>query len=237
MGVCLALFLVFFTSISSKAEKPQSYLVGYDSTTSMKDFRQRVFQAGLSFQQNIAQLKVSVVSGTAAQLTNYYRFNQKRIRYIEPNYPVRITDSFPASNSPIPSQAKDLWAMKAINAPDAWAITQGDSKIIVAITDTGTFTSHPDLKPSLWSNSLESGKDTAGKNKSKNKKDDDGNGFVDDVNGWNFHSNNNNIVDNHYHGTHVAGTIGAATSNNQGIMGVGLIMQSEMPLKWGLETI
>ncbi|GIL17715.1 MAG: hypothetical protein BroJett040_14660 [Oligoflexia bacterium] len=81
------------------------------------------------------------------------------------------------------------------------------SKILIAIIDTGIDTDHPDLKSYLWKNPGETGRDNLGRDKSINGIDDDGNGFVDDLHGWNFASNTKSVMDTHGHGTHIAGII------------------------------
>jgi subtilisin family serine protease len=78
---------------------------------------------------------------------------------------------------------------------------------VVAIIDTGVDPNHPALAEHLWVNPGESGVDALGKSKSSNGIDDDSNGFVDDVHGWNFANNTNQIADSHGHGTHIAGII------------------------------
>lgn len=82
-----------------------------------------------------------------------------------------------------------------------------NGKVLVAVIDTGVDTQHKDLKKSIWINAGESGKDIRGKDKSTNGIDDDGNGFIDDIHGWNFVDNNNKVMDFEGHGTHVAGVI------------------------------
>jgi subtilisin family serine protease len=77
----------------------------------------------------------------------------------------------------------------------------------VAVIDTGCDPFHPDLKDSIWTNPGESGTDSYGRDKATNGVDDDGNGFVDDVHGWNFVSDSPEIMDEHGHGTHIAGII------------------------------
>ena len=79
---------------------------------------------------------------------------------------------------------------------------------------------HEDLRSNLWKNKGETGLDKQGRSKETNKIDDDGNGFIDDVHGWNFVSNNNKVKDYHGHGTHVAGIVGAEGGNGKGISGV-----------------
>lgn len=89
----------------------------------------------------------------------------------------------------------------------AWPLSQGSKEILVAVIDTGLDTHHPALRENLWRNPGETGVDANGRDKATNGVDDDGNGYVDDVHGWNFASNNQDLSDIHGHGTHVAGII------------------------------
>ena len=107
-----------------------------------------------------------------------------------------------------------------ISAARAWEITKGSRDIVVAIIDTGIDINHEDLHNNLWKNKGETGLDSKGRSKETNKIDDDGNGFIDDVHGWNFVSDNSRIKDHHGHGTHVAGIVGAEGGNGKGISGV-----------------
>lgn len=115
---------------------------------------------------------------------------------------------------------QNKWGLERTNAQRAWEITQGSKDIIVAVIDTGIDKEHRDLEENLWANPGESGLDEKGKDKASNGVDDDKNGFVDDVHGWNFVASNNSLVDNHGHGTHIAGIVGARGGNNFGISGV-----------------
>ena len=112
------------------------------------------------------------------------------------------------------------WGLKTSDAQRAWSISQGNSDIIVAVIDTGIDVQHEDLKDNLWVNPGESGLDAKGRDKRTNGIDDDKNGHIDDVHGWNFVSNNNNLKDNHGHGTHISGIIGAQGGNGKGVSGV-----------------
>ncbi|MEM9446575.1 MAG: S8 family serine peptidase [Verrucomicrobiota bacterium] len=98
-----------------------------------------------------------------------------------------------------------------IDAPEAWNIATGSKDILVGVIDTGIDRAHSDLQNNMWSNPSE----IAG-----NGIDDDINGFVDDVYGWDFYANDNDPSDSGYHGTHVAGTIGAVGNNGQGVVGI-----------------
>lgn len=96
------------------------------------------------------------------------------------------------------------------NLFDAWDITMGSRDIIVAVMDGGIDYTHEDLAANMWINAAEI---------PGNGIDDDGNGYVDDIYGYNFYGNSGNIVaDNH--GTHVAGTVAAVNSNGTGVAGV-----------------
>lgn len=94
----------------------------------------------------------------------------------------------------------------------AWDVTTGSPSVIIAVTDDGIAVNHPDLQPNIWVNA----KEIAG-----NGVDDDGNGFIDDVRGWDFSSNDNdpNPVNSDTHGTHVAGIAAARTNNGVGVAG------------------
>ena len=98
-----------------------------------------------------------------------------------------------------------------IDAPEAWDIATGSSGIVVGIIDTGVDYTHPDLAANIWTNPGE----VAG-----NGLDDDGNGFVDDIHGYDFVNNDGDPMDDNRHGTHVAGTIAAVGDNSDGVAGV-----------------
>ncbi|WP_353931151.1 S8 family peptidase [Okeanomitos corallinicola TIOX110] len=102
------------------------------------------------------------------------------------------------------------WGADLVKAPTAWQNGYTGQGIIVAVLDTGVDYNHNDLNSNIWINT----KEIAG-----NGIDDDGNGFVDDVRGWNFDGNNNNVLDDESHGTHVAGTI-AAKNDGNGVTGI-----------------
>ncbi|MBX3022703.1 MAG: S8 family serine peptidase [Bdellovibrionales bacterium] len=112
------------------------------------------------------------------------------------------------------------WGLKAISAEVAWLEGAADKSVIVAIIDTGADINHPNLSKNIWTNPGETGVAPDGSDKASNGIDDDGNGFVDDAHGWDFVSNSPALMDEHGHGTHIAGIIGAAPFDGPGASGV-----------------
>jgi subtilisin family serine protease len=115
-----------------------------------------------------------------------------------------ITDPPPASAQGVADADADV--------SDAWSVTQGSPDTVIAILDTGVDLSHPDLSPNLWVNTGET---------AANGIDDDGNGYVDDIDGYDFLRNDPSPQDNTVgHGSHVAGIAAAAANNSIGGAGV-----------------
>ncbi len=118
------------------------------------------------------------------------------------------------------------WALGVLDAPAAWARTTGSDDVVVAVIDTGVDYNHPDLRPNMWTNPHEVADGT----------DTSGNGFVDDIRGWDFAGNTNNPRDVTGHGTGVAGVLGAVGNNSFGIAGVAWTVRM-MPLAVGTSNI
>lgn len=121
------------------------------------------------------------------------------------------------------------WALKNykyngidINIEKAWDITKGNEDVVVAVIDLGIDYNHEDLKNNIWTNKDEI---------PGNGIDDDNNGYIDDIHGWNYISDSNDVMDGHGHGTHVSGII-AAEDNDKGIIGAAPKVKI-MPLKVG----
>jgi subtilisin family serine protease len=202
----------------------KGYLVKFRSPLSLVGATVTLQSTGIQVESEIPELNLVRVKShplenqsPSAALSTL----QSMIEYVEPNYIVRAIGEVktPSVEAQASRQEPATWGQKAVLAESAWAITKGSRDVVVAVSDTGIW-DHGDLKANRWKNTGEVGKDSSGKDKSKNGIDDDQNGFIDDVDGWNFETNVKNPSDDHYHGTHVAGTIGAVGGNNQGVAGM-----------------
>jgi subtilisin family serine protease len=128
------------------------------------------------------------------------------VEYAEPNYIVHTC----AVGTPTDPLYSEQWGIPAIKLDQLWQQKTISDRMTIAILDTGVDIDHPDLKDNIWSNYNEvHGADDA---------DDDGNGFVDDLHGWDFINQTGIIADYNGHGTHCAG-IAAASGNDVGIIG------------------
>jgi subtilisin family serine protease len=134
-----------------------------------------------------------------------------QIEYAQPNYIHHIC------RTPNDPDFPDQYAHQLIQMEDAWEIETGSRDVIVAVIDTGVDVNHPDLKNNIWVNEDEI---------ADNQIDDDGNGYVDDVHGWNFGDNDNKVTpigsssSTVSHGTQVSGVIAAVGDNDEGVCGV-----------------
>ncbi len=144
--------------------------------------------------------------------------NRPGILYAEPNYKIKLVSTIPND-----TYFDNLWGMHNteqtggtedadIDAPEAWDILTDAEDTIVAVLDTGIDYDHEDLAANMWVNEAELNGDPC--------EDDDGNGYVDDIYGWDFADNDSDPKDYYFHGTHVAGIIGAIGNNNKGVAGV-----------------
>jgi subtilisin family serine protease len=225
--------------ISGNAERKitnRRLLVRYKDEVSPNKINESHFSVGAYVVRNFdlpenLQL-VEVAKGISVKTAlDYYR-NDPKVAYAEPDYEVHAffspppkdpTDpNDPPSNDTLDPKFAEQWGLHNagqtggtadadINAPEMWARVKGDKNLVVAVIDTGVNYEHPDLKANIWTNPGEI---------PGNGIDDDGNGVVDDVHGFNAVANNGNPMDDHGHGSHCAGVIGAESNNVHGGRGV-----------------
>ena len=163
---------------------------------------------------SIREIRLSDGVGVGEALAAYRASDD--VLYAEPNYTVRV-ESIP--NDPDYSL---LWGLNNtgqtggtpgadIDAPGAWDFSTGSGGMIVAVVDSGVDYLHEDLADNMWTNSGEIPGDGI---------DNDDNGYIDDIYGYDFVNDDSDPMDDLNHGTHVAGTIGAVGNNGVGVVGV-----------------
>jgi subtilisin family serine protease len=225
------------TAKPAKEVVPGELLIGFRDGVSTAEQAKVLARVGATEKRKFKRIRgalVHVQTDKAERALEQLR-EDDRVRYAEPNFVVHA-DVVP--NDPFFSR---LWGLNNtgqpvsgltgtpdadIDAPEAWNVTTGSSAVTVAVIDTGIDGSHPDLASQMWVNTGEncSGCRTDGV-------DNDGNGYVDDWRGWDFVNGDNNPADDHGHGTHVAGTIGAAGNNSVGVTGINWQVRL-LPLKF-----
>ena len=177
-------------------------------------------RAGVRVSRTMRASRVSLLEITDKQktvkqvLTELVESGQ--VEYAEPDYLIQLDATYPGDPG-----FGQLWGLHNtgasggsddadIDAPEAWDRATGDPGMVVAVIDTGVDYTHEDLAANMWVNLGEV----------VNGIDDDGNGYVDDIHGINAITSSGDPWDDHYHGTHVAGTIGAVADNGVGVAGV-----------------
>jgi subtilisin family serine protease len=182
----------------------------------------RIQPAAVANVVNVYRFDVPPAADLAAMAADFRR--DPHVEYAHPDYQATAVyvpnDPFLASSGSWGQAEPDLWALDALGAEQAWDVARG-AGVVVAVVDTGLDFTHPDMAGNIWTNLRE----VPG-----NGVDDDGNGFVDDVHGWDVSNDDNDPTDGNGHGTHVSGTIAAQDNNGLGIVGVAPDAQI-MPVK------
>ncbi|MBD2583159.1 Ig-like domain-containing protein, partial [Planktothricoides raciborskii] len=205
-------------------------------------------QIGVTKVSKASQLGIDIwqiPDGNVEKIISTYK-NDPRFEYIEPDYIITLEDTSktrnpeeslsiitPQATTPNDPDYSQLWGLNNtgqsggtadadIDAPEAWDIQKGNQNLVIGVIDTGVDYNHPDLSANIWTNPGEIAGDGI---------DNDSNGYIDDVRGWDFAYNDNNPMDVHGHGTHVAGTIAGKGNNGVGVTGVAWNAKI-MPLKF-----
>jgi serine protease len=197
-------------SLTPDAYRPDRILVQFQPGVAPQAQPGTTLGSALSLVPGLYEVELGPQTSVVSALRQYHA--NPLVTLVQPDYFVSV------ERLPNDPGFSSQWALNNPSNPDAtikatqaWDTTVGSGQTVVAIIDTGIDFNHPDLAANMWRNTAE----IAG-----NKADDDGNGFVDDVHGYNFFYKNGNVMDDNGHGTHVAGIVGAAGNNAQGVTGV-----------------
>ncbi len=206
--------LIFFIGLGARAQRavPNEWVVQV-SPKKLQGFTQ------------LKKFKLRKINQKMAVFTAKTREELLKIEGVEKVEPNYIYEMAKSPNDPLYSS---LWGLHNAGQKDssgtrgskgidldienAWNISTGSKKVIVAVIDTGVDFTIPDLKNNAWINQAEANglKDV----------DDDKNGYVDDIHGYNFVSNKGDSTDDNGHGSHCSGTIGAQGNDHQGVVGI-----------------
>ena len=218
VGLSLAVLAVAHSEAAAQNDQDE-LLVGFKQSATETERSATVGSAGGRITERFDEIDTVVVrTGRGIDRTNLERNLEdlNDVSFVEPNYRAELLQ---VPNDP---SFGDLWGLNNtgqlggaadvdIDATDAWDRLTSTGSLIVSIIDTGIDDNHPDLTGNIWTNTGEI---------PSNGEDDDGNGYIDDIYGYDFANNDGDPDDDHDHGTHVAGIVGAQGNNAVGISGV-----------------
>ncbi len=229
-GLPLTAHAVMGQQASGQSQKANEILVRFSSTTRNHSRQQVLRAAGCTESRRFRLVKglslVTIDTGASMDSTLRQLRSSSQVLYAEPNYIVttmaipddpRFGELYGLNNTGQTGGTPDA----DIDAPEAWD-SQTGSDVVVAVIDTGLDYNHEDMVGNVWRNAGEI---------PNNGIDDDNNGYIDDVRGWDFVNNDNDPFDDNDHGTHVSGTIAAVGNNGIGVAGVNWSARI-MPLKF-----
>ena len=215
-----SLLVVAFSvlSVMSQANEnryvPDEVLVKFEGSAAGASSAARVTDNGARVLEKFNDLewqRVRIPRGMTVEAAIEKYRKLEGVVHVQPNfyYYLQITPNDPQYSN------TGMWGLAKISAPAAWDLTTGSPSVVVADIDTGMRYTHEDLAANAWTNAGEI---------AANGLDDDNNGFVDDVYGYDFRFNDPDPIDDVTgfggHGTHTAGTIGAVGNNSLGVVGI-----------------
>lgn len=196
-------------------------MVKLKKNVSRADFEKALSESGGAVRRKVGNRDLYLVEfsdpkpDTVPKMVDLFSRFTNVVEYAEPDYIMTLNETTPNDAS-----YSSQWGMPKIDAPRAWDYTTGSTGIVVGLIDTGVYYTHQDLAANRWENPGETGMDSNGWDKATNNVDDDANGYVDDVYGWDTINGDNDPLDGKSHGSHCAGVIGAAGNNSIGVAGV-----------------
>jgi subtilisin family serine protease len=221
-----SLFLAGVVAHADQAEfKPGEYVVKLKNTTNILSIKSIEAELGGVVIKRIPNSQIITLKRNRIEVQSEVLRTLNSVAIVEkaePNYIYHI------NRIPNDPDLSKLWGLKNegqedsnksvgvtgvdVAAEKAWDIETGSDNVLVAVIDTGLDYNHNDLKANAWTNESEAN--------GKAGVDDDGNGYIDDIHGYDFANKDADPMDDHGHGSHVSGTIGATGDDGQGIVGV-----------------
>ena len=222
MNVCVKISVVLLSAVSvgAYAESRETFpgaILSSGKSLEVASANQKVS----SFKHELLSKKAVYVSDTRVALSSQ-SYSRSRslcrravVRRLKKSIGghVTCTDNFTLKASEIPNDSlySLQYAPSLMAVPSAWDVEKGNPELLALVIDSGIDFSHPDLAGNMWTNPREV---------PANNRDDDGNGYVDDVYGINTITRMGSGKDDNGHGTHVAGIIGAVGNNTLGVSGI-----------------
>lgn len=218
--------LIVATRVPTAKTLAESYLAGIDwadaTGLDQAKARQTLMTTEQGDGQSVSIVHVDLGAGSDVMAAVEQLEGQADVLWSTPNFV--YSDGDPREFTPNDPSFSSQYHHPLMGNVDAWDISLGDSSILIGITDDGVDLQHEDLQSGIWVNPGEIAGDGI---------DNDDNGYVDDVNGYNFLDGNNNpdALSGNDHGTHVAGIAAGSINNSTGIAGTagGATI---VPLKW-----
>jgi subtilisin family serine protease len=209
LAVLAFVFIMPYQAFSAPSER---YLIKFKKSVKNYQVVQILDSPGMIIREYFREINVySVDMQSTSEVLSLKKKALSEIAYMEKDHLVHAIGKVTPKTIPHDAQFNNQTEYHRTSVQDAWDTTQGSRNIVVAVSDTGVDMNHPDLRNNIWTNPGEI---------PDNGVDDDHNGFVDDVHGWDFVKQNNNPIDENNHGTHVSGIIGAEGNNDVGIAGI-----------------
>lgn len=241
MRIILFIFWIFFSAFiatlpplsaaGTNPYKTKEILIKFKKTSpgNIKTFLEENGLEIIGIFKRLNTYHCEIISNLSVEKVMDILKNEETIDYAEPNYLYQL-DIHPSDPFFVWQWNLDNFGQTAgkpnadIRSIECWDLAIGTSDVVVAVIDSGIDYTHWDLKKNIWINTSEI---------PNNGIDDDRNGFIDDIYGWDFYHNDNDPMDDtkpFFHGTHIAGIIGAVKDNGIGISGISARVKL-MPLK------